>query len=286
MKRIIRRLFSFLARALPGLALCGHAWAAEPLAAGAALAATGVATNLWFPLGEGMEYRAYWGVIPVAYALVTNELVEVDGQTRLAIRIQTRSNDFLSKIYPVDDFLESIVDLDTFLPIRFTKKLREGRYWTHEETTFDHAAGKAYWKSHKSGNEKVLDIEPDTRDLISFMYFMRPKRLFEPGEHMKFRVMADEKIYDLEVRAEKKEKFRVSDFGWIESVKVEPVAEFGGLFVRHKGRAWMWVSLDPRRLITKISVRIPIANVHVLIHSVTGPGDDFWVKGVPPKDED
>lgn len=239
--------------------------------------------RLWFPIGEGMEYRAYWGVIPVAYAHVTNELVEVDGKTRLAIRIRTRSNDFLSKFYPVDDFLETIIDIETFLPVKFTKKLKEGRYWTHEETTFDHEAGKAVWKNYKNDKEKELEIESDTRDLLSFMYYMRPKAVFEPGEHLKFQVMADEKIYDLEVKSERVERFRVSDYGWLDSMRIEPVAEFGGLFVRHKGRAWMWVSLDPRRLITKISVRIPIANVHILIHSVMGPGDDFWVKGVPPE---
>lgn len=240
--------------------------------------------KLWFPIGEGIEYRAFWGVIPVASSIVTNELVEYKGRTCLAIRIRTRSNEFLSKIYPVDDFLESIVDIETFLPLRFTKILHEGRYTTHEITEFDHGRGKAVWMRLKDGKRHELTIQPDTRDLISFMYSMRPKNLFEPGQEFSFQVMADERIYDLKVLADRVERFRVAQYGWIESIKIQPVAEFGGLFVRHKGKAWMWVSLDPRRLITKISVRIPVASVNIVLYSVYGPGDDFWVE--TPKTED
>ncbi len=230
-----------------------------------------------------MEYRAFWGVIPVASSTVTNELVEFQGRTCLAIRIRTRSNDVLSKIYPVDDFLESIVDIETFLPLRFTKILREGRYFTHEVTEFDHARHKAVWTRLKDGKRHELTIRSDTRDLISFMYAMRPKDIFKPGQEFSFQVMADEKIYDLKVLADRVERFRVARYGWMESIKIQPIAEFGGLFVRHKGKAWMWLSLDPRRLITKISVRIPVASVNIVLNSVYGPGNDFWV--APPKEE-
>jgi hypothetical protein len=234
-------------------------------------------SKLWFPIGEGIEYRAYWGVIPVASSMVTNELVEYKGKTCLAIRIRTRSNEFLSKIYPVDDFLESIIDIDTFLPLRFTKILREGRYSTHEVTEFDHAKRRAVWTRLKDQKRKELTINEDTRDLISFMYSMRPKDIFVPGREISFRVMADENLYDLKVLVDSTEKFRVAQYGWLESVKVQPIAEFGGLFVRYKGKAWMWISRDPRRLITKISVRIPVASVNIVLQSVYGPGDDFWV---------
>lgn len=236
-------------------------------------------SKLWFPIGEGIEYRAYWGVIPVASSMVTNELVEYKGKTCLAIRIRSRSNDFLSKFYPVDDFLESIIDIDSFLPLRFTKILREGRYTTHEVTEFDHAKRRAVWTRLKDNKRKELTIDADTRDLISFMYSMRPKDIFVPGREISFRVMADEKLYDLKVLVDRTEKFRVAQYGWLESVKVQPIAEFGGLFVRHKGKAWMWISRDPRRLITKISVRIPVASVNIVLQSVYGPGEDFWVTG-------
>lgn len=234
--------------------------------------------KLWFPIGEGLEYRAYWGVIPVATSWVTNELVRVGKKTCLAIRIRTRSHAVLDNIYPVDDFLEAIVDLNTFLPIRFTKILNEGRYHTHEVTEFNHAKGKAVWQRIKDGKRVELPIDGETRDLISFMYSMRPKNVFQVGSDLKFRVMADEKVYDLMVRIDRVEPLRLSRYGVVDSLRIEPIAEFGGLFVRHKGRAWMWISLDPRRIVTKIAVRVPVAHVNIVLHAVYGPGNDFWVE--------
>ena len=58
-------------------------------------------------MGETLDYRIYWGVIPVGSSRVTTEWIEEDGRTLIAIRFRTKSNDVLSKIYPVDDFAGS-----------------------------------------------------------------------------------------------------------------------------------------------------------------------------------
>jgi len=242
-------------------------------------------TNLWFPLGESLQYRVYWGFIPVARSVVTNELVEENGKVYLAIRFRTKSNGVLNKIYPVDDYIESIIDLETFLPIRFMKDINEGRYHTREITTFDHANKKAVWYRIKDDKKEVLDIESDTRDIVSFMYYMRSQKKFEEGEEKQYRVMADEKVYDLYVKADEVEKFRLCDYGWVESMKFEPEAAFGGLFVRHKGKMWLWVSQDPRNIVTKVKAKVPVASVSILISGVSGPGDDFWVKECKYRDE-
>jgi len=77
---------------------------------------------------------------------ITSEYIEEDGRELLAIRVTTHTRGIMSKIYPVDDFIESVVDPVTFLPIRFTKRLSEGRYRLHEITTFDHKARMAHWQ--------------------------------------------------------------------------------------------------------------------------------------------
>jgi len=233
--------------------------------------------NLWFPLGESLQYRIYWGVIPVGNTIITNELVRENGKTYLAIRFRAKSSGILNKVWPVNDYIESIVDLDTFLPIRFMKNIHEGRYYTKEITTFDHKNGKATWYRPKDDKTKILDIEPDTRDLISFMYYMRSQDAFDPGDEETYRIMTDEKIYDLYVKAEKVDRFRLCDYGWVPSVRLFPKAAFEGMFI-HKGKMWAWVSRDPRRIITKVKARVPVASVAILISGVSGPGDDFWVK--------
>jgi hypothetical protein len=231
--------------------------------------------GLWFPMGETLDYRIYWGVIPVGSSHVNTEWIQEGGRTLIAIRFRTRSNNVLSKMYPVDDFLEAIIDPETFLPTRFTKKLSEGRYRADETTTFDHKNLKATWTSRLNHKVEEYRIDPDTRDLVTFMYFMRRKQ-FEPGTVTKYRVMADDKVYDLIIKAQEVETVSLEHYGKLSCLRFEPEAKFGGLFVR-KGRMWMWVSQDPRRIATKISAKVPVGSITMWLDQVGGAGEDFWI---------
>ncbi|GEM_PF-1595758 len=233
--------------------------------------------DLWFPVGEEIHYRVYWGRIPVGSSVIHTEWVEKYGRTLLAIRIRTRSNRFLDRIYRVDDIIESIIDPHTFLPLRFTKNWRQGRYRAHEITKFDYKNNIAYWRSLNRDRTDTFELEPDARCLLSFAYYMR-KLGFEPGERRHFRVMADDKIYDLWLEARDNERVRLPNHGRVSSIEVEPEAAFEGLFVR-RGRVIFWVSNDDRRVLTQMEGEIPVASIRLVLDEVHGPGDDDWVKG-------
>jgi len=233
--------------------------------------------KLWFPVGEKLEYRIFWGVIPVGTSVATTEWVEEGDRKLLAIRFRNRSNKFLDAIYPVDDLIESLIDPETFLPVRFTLKMREGRHHKDEVTTFDYDAGMAHWTSFVRNKTKQYPIDTETRDLVSFMYYMRGQsEVFEEEGTREFKVLTDDKIYNLLVKPLKTEKISVGEYGKVEAVRFEPEATFDGLFVR-KGKLWLWVSDDERRIVTKAQASIPVASVKIVLDSVSGPGDDFWV---------
>ena len=239
------------------------------------------ATDLPFPIGEVLTYRVYWGYIPVAIATARFDWVELDGRKLLSIRSTTRTSKFGDMVYRVDDLLESIVDPETLLPVRYTKIAHEGHYWTHEITTFDHKNRMAHYESKKNGEKKDYPIEADTRDLISMMYFMRSQP-FVTGQKPHYRCLTDEKIYDFWVDVIKDEKIALESYGETPCVKVEPVASFNGLFIR-KGRVWCWLSRDKRQFMTKMVAEVPVAKIWVALDKVSGPGTDFWVK--PAADE-
>jgi|GEM_PF-388131 len=237
-----------------------------------------VATNrpvLWFPVGEQMFYKVQWGVLIVANTQVTSEYIEEDGRELLAIRVTTRTKSILSTFYPVDDFIESVVDPVTFLPVRFTKRLSEGRYRLHEITTFDHKARMAHWRHLLKNDSKDFAIDADTRDLISYMFYMRSQK-FEPGKHYDFRVMADEKLYDLMVEARDIERLDIGNYTKIRTLKLDPEAKFHGLFVR-VGKLEVWISDDERCVCVRATAQAPIiGTIRLLIDRVEGPGDDYW----------
>ncbi len=241
-----------------------------------AAAAAPVLPALWFPVGERLVYSVHWGFLHVGETHVWSEWVEEDGRVLLAIRVRIQTVSFMDKIYPVNDFLESIVDPQTFLPLRFSKNLSEGRYRLKEVTTFDHRAGRAHWKHLlRENSTNDFEIKADTRDMLSFMYYMR-RYDWKPETELTERVMADEKLYELIVHARKYENIELPHYGTVRSLLVEPDAKFKGVFIR-VGRMKVWISDDQRCLCTQATAKIPVGSVRLMLQRVEGPGDDQWL---------
>lgn len=229
----------------------------------------GAVPEMWFPVGEQLRYSLHWGLLNVGTALAWSEWVNEDGRWQLALRMRTRSGAVLDTIYPVDDFIESRVDPATFLPIRFIKKINEGRNRYDEVTDFDYPAGVARWRSLLRGREKELPIDETIRDIPTLLYWLRRERI-APGDERQIRVMADNKIYTVLPRPMALETISTSGFGRVPCIRYEPAAEFNGLFVR-KGKVWLWVSDDERRVAMKIEAEVPVARVRAVLNEIRGP---------------
>ncbi|OGV65406.1 MAG: hypothetical protein A2283_01605 [Lentisphaerae bacterium RIFOXYA12_FULL_48_11] len=239
--------------------------------------AIGATNDLWFPVGEKLIYRLYWGIIPVGTCEMSTQWIEVEGKRLLSIRAIARTTSVVSKIYPVDDYVETQVNPETFLPVEYIQKLREGRHIRDDIVKFNHKEGIAVWKSAKARAAKVtkeIKIETDTRDVLCLAYYMRSKGL-AVGQEEKFKVIVDDKIYDLQVKGLGYETMDVDDFEDVKCLVVEPTAAFGGIFVR-KGRVTLWFSEDMRRICTRMTGKLSVANLKAVLMNVDGPGDDIW----------
>jgi len=216
-----------------------------------------------FPIGERLRYRIVWGVIPVGKSEAVTEWTEEDGRPLIAIRIRTLSNHVIRTIYPVDSLLETLIDPETLHPVRFTKKSREGRHRSHEVTTFDFTTGVARQHNLRKNRHTEFPIETGTRDLLSFMYFIRG-HLFTLGSLADYRVMADEKIYDLVIRAVREEKVDAGGADRVPGMLLEPEAGFEGLFVR-KGHMLLWISREIPTVLLRAEVEVPLARVKLIL---------------------
>lgn len=238
--------------------------------------ATHALPKLWFPVGEIIEYKLYWGIIPVGRADLISAWVKEEGRLLLSLKIKAKTTAIVRKIYRVDDVVEAIVDPVTFLPIRYTQKLREGRHRRDDLVLFDHKKLTATWKSTKRNASKTLEIKADTRDVLTLAYYMR-KQQFGEGDSAAFRVMVDDKLYDLSFTGTDTERLKLSGYGRRKTLIVEPKAKFGEIFVR-KGKVYLWFTQDKRRLCVRMSAKVPLARVKAIFRGVYGPGDDFWIK--------
>ena len=236
-------------------------------------------------MNEKLEYKIYWGVFPVADNVGTAAWVTWKGKRYVMLQFRTRTGSKLSKIYPVNDTIFSLVDPDTMLPEYFVMIQNEGRSHRYEQTHFDRNTGTATMtKLHKEGHPSITyAIDPDTRDIVSLMFFMRGKT-FETNTTYTSRVMSDEKLYDLDMHSKGMERVKLKKYGKVQALKVVPKAAFDGVFVR-KGDMELWFSTDARKLCLKMVADTPFANVKMLLEKVSGPGEDVWVGKKKPSDE-
>jgi len=234
------------------------------------------AVSLPFPVGEELVYSITWNGIPVAWSRAVTEMEVYEEREVLALRLYTKTYPFFDRIFKVDDLHETLVDLQTGLPLRYTQNLNEGRYHCHEITVFDFETLTAHYEHQVSGKTKVYDLQSGVRDILSFMYFLRAAPLQESSTN-RYSVMTDEKIYELILTTFKEKRVSLPRYSRkIPALELKPEALFDGLFVR-KGKATVWVSKDPRRLMVRAGLNVPFGRVNVTLQEVRGPGDDFWI---------
>lgn len=230
-----------------------------------------------FPVGEELVYSISFNGVPVAWSRAVTEMDEVEGQPVLALRITINTYPFFDRIFKVNDFYETLVDPDTLLPIRYTQNLNQRRYRCHEVTSFDFETLTAHYVHQTNGREKTYEIREGMRDILSFLYFMRAEELAEDRELI-YPVMSDEKIYDLQITTLGTTSMKLSGYDRrIPALEARPEAMFDGLFVR-KGKATVWISRDPRRLLLQARLSVPFGRISVVLQEVRGPGDDFWIQ--------
>ncbi|MDF3130153.1 DUF3108 domain-containing protein [Kiritimatiellaeota bacterium B1221] len=235
--------------------------------------------QLPFPMGETLSYSIYWGIIGVGESKATTSWVWQDDQWLIRVRFRTQSNGVLAKLYPVDDVVDTFIDPVTLRPVLHVLDLQEGKHERHSQTIFDWSKMQAvYTKAHedKEDEVKIIPLEENSRDLVSFMYFLRDAS-FEENKLYEFEVLSDYKMYDLTVETAGIDKIHLSDYGKVKSLKLIPEAKFDGVFVSD-GKIELWLSNDVRRLLTKLELDTPFANVKLLLKSVEGPGAKDWEK--------
>ncbi len=228
-----------------------------------------------FPVGEQLVYRVSWGAIPVGEATVTTSWKEGHEGELLRLHLHVRSNRAIAVAYPVRIDIESIVRVDDFLPVRHHQRRREGRRRAEVEVIFDHEKGVAIQRELLRDREDTIELEADTRDIFTFLYYVR-RYPMELGNRSHYRVLTDDKIYDLWLDvAEEAVDVRTILDDRVSAFEVEPEAAFEGVFRRH-GSLELQVSRDARQLMLFMRANVPIGSVRAVLEAVNGPGCDVW----------
>jgi hypothetical protein len=211
-----------------------------------------------FASGERFTYRVSWMGLHAATAVLEVAPAPVsEGRRILRLLTSARSSPLVTRFYPVDNRVESLVDADTLTPLRLLFRRREGKRKNDFDVTFDHAHGTVL--SIKDGVPATIPIPPGTQDAISCLYYVRSLPSLTPGTSLAMTVHHDKKNYRLEVRVEGIEKVHGS-WGEVDAVRVLVIMPFQGIFL-NEGNIRVWFTNDKRHVPVKMTAKVIVGSV-------------------------
>jgi len=211
-----------------------------------------------FHVGEQLTYDISWLSITAGTAVMAVTGAGTDGDRPLAKLITTaQSRPVITKFFPVDNRVESIVDPATLLPEHLIFKRREGKKKEDIEYSFHQKEGKV--TVLKGGTTETLEMPPGTQDVISCLYYARSTLSFQPGSSLTMNVHHDKKNRKLDVLVEEIETVS-GPWGEVETARVLVVMPFQGLFL-NQGNIRVWFTNDDRRIPVRMKAKVIIGSI-------------------------
>lgn len=223
---------------------------------------SGTQNNRAFDVGEKLVYSLTWMGIPAGTATMEVKERKILGEREVYyISSTARSNSFISMFYPVDDLVETFIDLEGIYSHGIKVRQREGNYKSDKEIIFDHQNRKATLVKN-GGEPEVFDIPPKVQDSLSCLYYFRT---MNPGvgESVFIDTHESKKNWQLEVKVLGKEKL-VTPLGLFKTIRVKALVRFEGVFV-DKGDAYIWFTDDDKKIPIQVKSKVKIGSVYATL---------------------
>lgn len=202
-------------------------------------------TNKAFSFGERLVYRLYWYGIPAGKAVMEVQgPVQKEGKESYRLISTVRSNDFVSFFYPVEDRVESFVDVQEMLPLHIVIRQHQGKKRREKEVIFDRHNGVA--RMIKNGKEEAFEIPPTAQDFLSSLYYLRTMDHLEVGQSALIDIHESKKNWQVEIKVVGREEVS-SEVGNYRTLQAQASLQFEGIFI-DKGELTFWLTDDERKI--------------------------------------
>lgn len=215
--------------------------------------------NVAFGVNEKFTFEINYGFINAGGATMeVAGLIEYSGRPCYQIVTRAFSNSFFSKVFKVDDRVESIVDALGIFSWRFEKNLREGGYRADRQYAFDQRRNVVYFE------KDTIEVSPYVQDALSSLYFVRTQDL-TVGRSVFVDNFTDGKKYALEVKVLRKETIKVPA-GSFDCIVVEPLLKSVGVF-KHEGNLTVWLTDDRLKMPVLMKSKVLIGSISAELKS-------------------
>ena len=218
-----------------------------------------------FRVGEKVVHAVtYLGATAGHLTLSVKPFAVVNGKKSYNFNIEVKSTSFFSKVFAVDDEIQTYVDFESLVPHAYKLNIHDAYQVKEAQSYFDNESLRAdYWEhkfTEKGGHEEKKQnwaILPYSQNPFSAIFYMRVFN-WTVGKDYVFRVADDEKNVEFKAHALGKEVLN-TEAGTFNTIKLK--AE---VVSRGKLKAtdfYLWISDDSRKYVLRIDVKLPVGTL-------------------------
>lgn len=217
--------------------------------------------NTAFQSGENITYHIYYtlaGIYVMGGEASFNVTIEqLGGRPVYHVIGQGKTNSFFDGFFKVRDRYESYIDTASLQPLKFIRKIEEGKFKKSETVKFNKDANTA---TSANGTYEVSNC---VQDVMSTVYYARNINFnkYKINDKIPFDLFVDDEIYHLYIRYLGKEKVRTK-FGKFNAIKFKPLLVKGNSFAGGE-QMTVWVTDDVNHLPIRIESGISVGSIKV-----------------------
>lgn len=223
---------------------------------------------------EKIEMRvSYLGLGMGSMTMNAGEKVFVGDKKAFSFEARLKTADFYSYIYELDDKLSAQIELNEFLPLRYSLIQRESKKEIDDIQLFDREKYLLYyryrrWRKDKETLTKKSEdifVPKYALDPFSLLYFVRGLPL-SVGQKYEFPVVTRDKLWIFKLMVVDKEEIKTVN-GKKMAYKVDAQIGEEGSFIK-KGELNLWFGTDPAHILWQLRVGTKIGSLYARIKSI------------------
>jgi hypothetical protein len=203
-------------------------------------------------IGERLRFSMAIVGVTGGELTLSASMSQLSGKPVYKLEMSAISNDVLSKVFLVRDYMASWVDPETFRSLRFEKHTVEGKRVRDDLIEFDYEKGVAY----RDG--KPIPITNPTYDALSSVYSLR--RLDLSGSAPVELNVVSRQLHTVRVEVQGRETI-TTPAGTFRTIRVEPKSSGeGGLIGKGKNLV-IWLTDDERKMPVQLRSKLKVGTL-------------------------
>jgi len=207
--------------------------------------------------GEKLTYSLKFGVIQAGKAEIYLQQATYQNEPVYYAKVTAQTVGLAEKLYSVKDIFESYFDMNSSLPHKAIRNVKEGNYTSYCELYFNHRDTSVF----SSKTDSLYKTLPGILDILSSLYYLRSldPSYFRPGDIIQVVTFWDDEIYPFHLRYKGKEIIKTK-YGKIRCHRFDPIVEPGRVFKSEDDMS-AWFTDDPNFIPVRVRFELIVGSL-------------------------